>query len=171
MSEKEIERWNMTYSEYTAYLELCALVGTIGNLSKKLEKRLRAVPGGWRDARMLDKVSATLITRLCDTIPAKKLLAIRKEIDHTEVYIRTKPDYCQKSLDNVTYVPEVALDALVQHVMNMDCYLCDKNHAESKKCPLRENIEKLYHFDINVKKTEGCPLAGLTYVRDEEENK
>lgn len=170
MSDKEIPRWGMTYQEYLAYQELCALVGTIGHLSKKLEKRLKAVPGGWRDARMLDAVSASLITRLCDTIPIEKLLAIRREIDHTQVYIRTKPDYCQRSLDNITYVREDALDDLVQHVMNLDCYLCEKNHAQSKQCPLRKTIENLYHFDINVKKTEGCPLAGLTYVRNEEEN-
>lgn len=170
MPDQEIPRWGLTYEEYTAYLELCALVGTIGNLSKKLEKRLRKIPGAWRDARLLDVKSANLITSLCDTIPAKKLLALRREIDHTEVYIRTRPDYCQKSLDNITYVREDALDALVQHVMNMDCYLCMKNHAESKQCEIRKTIENLYHFDVDVKKKEGCPLAGLTFVRNEEEN-
>jgi hypothetical protein len=63
VDKKEIPRWHMSYQEYLAYQELCALVGTIGNLSKKLEKRLRAVPGGWRDARMLDAVSASLVAR------------------------------------------------------------------------------------------------------------
>lgn len=171
MSEKkEIPRVKMTYDEYVAYLELCALVGTIGNLNKKLEKRLRQIPGAWGTARLLDAASAGLVTRLCDTIPIEKLLAIRKEIDHTQVYIRTKPDYCQKSLDNVTWVQERALDQLVQRLMNLECYLCMKNHQESKRCEVRKAIEDVYHFDVAVKKTEGCPLAGLTFIRDEEEN-
>ena len=45
-STKDIPRTKMTYDEYTAYQELGALVGTIGGLSKRLEKRLRTVPGG-----------------------------------------------------------------------------------------------------------------------------
>lgn len=170
MTEKEIPRWHMSYQEYLAYQELCALVGTIGNLSKRLEKRLRAVPGGWRDARMLDAVSASLVARLCDTIPAEKLLAIRREIKHTQVYIRTRPDYGAKSKDDVTYVNEEALDRLVQRVMEMECHLCMKNRAEAKRCPIRKDIEAVYHFGLEVgKKDEGCPLAGLTYVREKED--
>lgn len=169
MPDKEIPRVPMTYEEYTAYQKLCALVGTIGTLTEKLEKRLKTVPGGWRDARMLDAVTSSLVTRLCSTIPTAKLFAIRREIDHTEVFIRTKPDYTAKKDDNITYVSEDALDRLVQRVMDMECYLCGKNHAESKQCPIRKDIEAVYHFGMKVKKDGTCPLAGLTYVREKEE--
>lgn len=168
--EKEIPRWHMTYEEYLAYQELCALVGTIGNLCLKLKKRLQAIPGGWRDARLLDVKSANLIAQLCDTIPAEKLLAIRREIDHTQVYIRTRPDYTAKSNDDVTYVNEEALDRLVQHVMNFHCHMCDKNRADAKRCQVRKDIEAMYHFGLPVSKTDGCPLMGMSLVREENTN-
>jgi len=170
VDKKEIPRWHMSYQEYLAYQELCALVGTIGNLSKKLEKRLRAVPGGWRDARMLDAVSASLVARLCDTIPAEKLLAIRREIEHTQVYIRTRPDYGAKSKDDVTYVSEEALDRLVQRVMDFHCHMCDKSRADAKRCQVRKDIEDMYHFGLSVRDTDTCPLMGMSLVREEEKD-
>ena len=169
-STKDIPRTKMTYDEYTAYQELGALVGTIGGLSKRLEKRLRTVPGGWRDARMLDSVTASLMTRLCDTIPADKLLAIRREIEHTQVFIRTIPDYCARSRDGVTYVNEEALDRLVQRVMDFECHMCERNRVDAKRCQVRKDIEAVYHFGLDVKKTDdSCPLMGMSLVREKED--
>lgn len=170
-SEKDIPRTRMNYAEYTAFLELGALVGTIEGLSKRLEKRLRAVPGGWRDARMLDSVTASLLTRLCETIPLEKLLAIRKELDHTQVIIRTRPDYAAQSRDSVTYVNEEALDRLVQRVMDFECHMCDRSRAEAKRCQVRKDIEGIYHFGLNVGKADdACPLMGMSLVREKEED-
>ena len=170
MGENKPPRTPMRHDEYVAFLELAALLGCTENLTASLEKRLRSIPGGWRDARLLDNLAGRLLTRLCDTIPAKKLTALRREIDHTQVFIRTRPDYGANSNDDVTYVREDALDKIVNRLIGFECKLCDRSLAEQKRCRLRKEIEDIYHFELPVPAGGECPMIGASLMRIREDD-
>ena len=92
-------------------------------------------------------------------MPNKKLAQIRQEISHTRVEINVTPDYTGQHRKMFTYVPNDALEWMENQVIDLHCMMCEKTDKESKKCPVRRNIEALYMYDFPERK--GCPIAHM----------
>ena len=153
-------RWPVSGQEYYATRALMGIVSTFETELKVLEKRLKAVPYGWRDAKMIAAVADSLLIRLLKTVPPNKLAQIQQEISHTRVEINVTRDYTGKSKEQFTYVPNSALEWLEDRVIDMECSMCDLDEKQAKKCPVRKNIEALYMYDFPERES-CCPLAQL----------
>lgn len=162
-------RWPLSWWEYYALRELFAAVDGFGRTAKDLEKRARSIPGGCRDLRMLRAVSAKLMRNILETVPVRKLEQIRMELEHSEMILRVRPVNPQKEEydDNLTYVPQQALERICRKAIELECFCCEKKGKEAKKCQLRNDIQETYMFEYPDGGKE-CPFSGATFDWREE---
>ena len=160
----EGERTNLTGQEYFALRSLMGIVSTFATEDRVLKNRLKKVPMGWCDVKMIEAKADRLLDAVLATIPAKKLAQIRQEIGHSRVEISVVRDVTGAHKKAFTYVPNEALEWLEDQVIDLNCMMCDKTEKESRKCPVRRNIEALYQYDFPERK--GCPIAQMNIERN-----
>ena len=158
-NEQQPERINLSGKEYYSLRALMGIVSTFETELHSLEKRLRGIKMGWCHARLIVALADRLLDRVLATVPQKKLAQIRQEIGHTRVEINVTPDYTGAHKKAFTYVPNDALEWLEDQVIDLNCVMCEKTDKESKRCPVRRNIEALYMYDFPERK--GCPIAQM----------
>ena len=157
-------RYPLTYDEYQALRAIFGAKNALEKTHERLEPRIRTIPGGWRDFRLIMAVLDKLMNLILSTIPYKKLVQIRAELSRTicEVKLQgvtgTLPD--EKLL---TVVPQGALETVVNESMNMKCFACERR--DYKRCELFRAIDGLYNYDFP--KAATCPLADLTVISEE----
>lgn len=151
-------RYPMSNAEYQALRALFGAKNALEQTSKDIERRMRLIPGGWRDFRMLVAVLDKLLMGVLRTVPQKKLLAIRAELSRTicEVHMQgvTRP----KDDDLLTVVPQGALERVIGEAVHFRCFGCER--SDYKRCELFKAIDALYHYDFP--KTKICPFADMT---------
>lgn len=166
-------RYTLSEREYYALRELFGIVSTFSEKAGELEARARTIQGGWRDMRMIQSVGAKLMGEILKTVPRKKLAQISRELHNTEVVVSVNRSICGEPgerEENLTCVPQRALERITQKAVESECMFCEKCGADVKRCQLRKDIEATYMFDLPGSKTE-CPYAGLVITegrRDED---
>ena len=89
--EKDADgRFHFSEREYFATRELFGIVSTFNKNAEQLERRVREIPGGWRDLKLIMAVSEKLLRGILRTIPKKKLAVIQKELLNTEVLVNVR---------------------------------------------------------------------------------
>lgn len=161
-----MERTKLSGHEYYALRSLIGVVSTFQANETAIEKRIRTIPNGWRDLKLIESVANKLFRNILDTIPKQKLLQIQKELVNVRVEVNVIPDYTGKKKDCFTYVPQDKLEWLEDQVCSVNCDFCTKTLEESRKCPVRKNIEGLHHYDFPEK--VGCPMAQYNMDIDSE---
>lgn len=154
------ERPPLSYREYRALRQLFGIVDIWDEQGSELKKRLKLIPGGWRDARLIMAVSKRLLTKVCETIPQKKLAMIRKELDSTTCEITVKNTISPTKKEAFTYVEEETLERVTSLAMEMNCMFCEKCGKDARNCQLRKDVERLYMWDFpKVKDGQHCHFA------------
>lgn len=165
--EKDADgRFHFSEREYYATRQLFGAVSTFNDCYQELERRVREIPGGWRDLRLIKVLSEKLLFNILMTVPLKKLAAVRRELENTEMIVQVKRTAVQHSEDEIggyTYVPQRALERITQRVVDYECFCCDKHGADAKHCPLRRDIESTYMFEYPCPAKKECPFQGLTF--------
>lgn len=100
-----------------------------------LRERLKQIPNGWRQWRLMASISDKLLRQLYDTMPLKNLRHIQNLCYYGEVLIRMKPavrppEYTLISTDDLAEVVNVA--------MGMECRVCIRDGKEIERCRLRQ---------------------------------
>ncbi len=160
-NEQQTERTNLSGKEYYALRALMGIVSTFETELPPMEKRLRSVKMGWCHAKLIVGLADRLLDKVLATIPPKKLAQIRQELGHSRVEISVTPDYTGAHKTMFTYVPNDALEWLEDQVIDLNCLMCDKTDKESRRCPVRRNIEALYMYDFPERKC--CPIAHMNF--------
>lgn len=165
-------KYPMTGKEYTALLRIFATETALVETEPVLRDRLRTIPNGWRDFKMIIRRLGDLSSDILDTVPLKKLFQIQREVKAVRVKLSIGPDASCKD-DQVIYINEKAFIALLDQVVQYNCLLCDKHGREVKKCPWLKLIEDAmpYSPDPSLDPADGsCQLAGrATIIEDSEE--
>ena len=162
------ERWPLSGREYFAIRQLFAIVSSYEHSMTQLEKRAKAIPGAWRDLKMLSAKSENLIAALLRTVPANKLQQIQRELGSTTVTVEVKGAANSKlERGAFQYVPCEALETLIQHMIDWECFSCEKCGKEAKKCPYRETIEACFPYEMSFKDKEYCAYSGMNIQTEE----
>ena len=162
-------KFKLTGREYTALLRLFAALTALTECESILEERLKTVPNGWRDYRMLKTRMSTELDGLLETVPLKKLVAIHRELKNVKIKLNIGPD-AAGSDDQVIYVNEEAFLKLLDQIVAMNCMLCDKRGKEVKHCPWLQLIEDClpYSPDPSMDPEDGsCQIAGRTTILED----
>ena len=153
------ERWPMSGQEYYALKAIVGSISTLLNEQNQLKSRLKRIKGGWRDLKLIEAKEITLYEAILDTVPLRKLQQMEVELRNADVEIKLVRDVTGKHKPTFTYVPTEALEWLEEQVTDANCMLCEKSEKESRRCPIRRNIEALYAYDVPTHKS--CPLARM----------
>lgn len=116
-----------------------------------LEKRLKSVPNGWRDARMIEVQLGKLIDRVAETIPIEQRISILRNLRSQEIRIGTS---AAASVPDFTLVPLESAYVLTQAAMDNQCLFCSKTVMEARKCELRKALDRFTTLDRE--EIDGC---------------
>ena len=110
--------------------------------ANQMEHRFRAVPGGWRDLKMLISVLDSLVDRVLMTVPVDKLAGIRRMIPgmlYKTYYAR--PASVEK---DQTLILNEQLDILCDYA-HEQCKLCDRKSCGG--CKLGKVFDSILTYD------------------------
>ena len=131
----------------------------ISNACKDAEQRVRMVPNGWRDLKMLRAVLDKLLNKIMDTMPAEQVRAYAHSLHDASFTVGVK---C-RAVDNETlrqqehamYLSLYALNALGDAARE-HCMMCNLDPHGQAKCPLRKAFDELPNNAPDLE-SGGCP--------------
>ena len=169
MNDKEILKKPLSGREYGALRSFFGVVSTLAIAEDNLKERVKLIPNGWRNWRLVESVSYKLLQDLMYTLPLNKLKQIQTELAHTRCYVEVRREYCNPAIDPdekmMTYIPQRPFERIMAIAVNSECLFCDKTGKAAKRCPLRADLNAVYHFELEKELEEigrggECPFAG-----------
>ena len=151
-------RYPLYHSEYEG---IKAIAGAYDQYIKKTEplKERLEVAGVWERYLQVKSDMDDILTKVCMTIPVKKLSMMRKDMENTEVVVRVNPVYL-KQPDTFRYVNERDVDDLLDKISEFECWCCAKKGADYKQCSLYDCISRLHPYTFTEQANRLCPFAG-----------
>lgn len=156
-------RYQLSSREYAALRTVFGAVNAYSTCGGELKNRASLFSGGWRDMRMLEERSKTLLEKLMKTIPQNQLYTLSRELRQTICEVKVKPVSMPKD-SGLILVSQDALLRLVDRAVQMDCMFCEKNCKEGRKCQLYQDVQACFPYEFSPSKDDKCPLAGVTGV-------
>ena len=147
-------------SERKALQHLLAFYNQTATYSDGMKERLKRLPNGWRDWRLMVKLAEKLLRELYKTLTPRHYQQMKLLEQHGECAVIIKP---ATKAERVEFVHEKALDVVIKCCIDANCGVCVKNDAEVRGCKLRKAL-----FDI--KAPMEIPRYGCVYrdiVHDE----
>lgn len=152
--------------EWDAIRRLQVSLDSLSRSIHLMEDRLKIIPNGWRDIHMLLKRTQMLLNDIYETVPTKHLWMMQREIEHSE--IRLTVHGADSSLPpGVVYVDEKAFLAMLDKIIQMDCWACEKKGKDVKRCEIRKVLFDCLQYgpDASNKPKDGsCELAGQMHI-------
>lgn len=157
-----MERTYLTGKEYSALQTVFGFLSAWEVGIPILERRLAAA-GLEGKAEQVATIADETMRGLLNTVPLNKLGHIREELAHTTSYTKVEaPGIRTCHNKNYAYLPVNALNDLLNHLIQSECVLCDKDAADAKKCPYRKLIEDaLPHGVGRDHSTEHCMYSDM----------
>lgn len=124
--------------EVDAFYGLTVALSELFYAQEHMEKRLKMIPGGWRDIRMVSTVLAKLLRKVLETFEPVK----RRQIDKASRHMRHK----------ITFGPEAAKEPEMFLITTEDlgvilcaatehCKLCMGTRSQCKQCQLGKALD------------------------------
>lgn len=132
------ERKRMPPQTREAFTFLYAFGCGFEHAKGEIERLVRRVPNGWRDARLVQAKLDKLTENLMDTIPLEQLGTIRHQMEISEIRVMTRD--VGKRTDANWVISRQDLADLAGFAIETTCILCDGNN---KQCRLRKIIKDL----------------------------
>ncbi len=157
------EKMPLSQREYAELKHLFGLVSAMQVTRPYLEKRLRTVPGAWRDFRLVQSVSQKLLERVLRTVPVNKLHQISGDLKNLRIDIRIDPFHRpgqEQTLKGYEFVPVEALQVICGKATDAECMFCGKHGRAARKCTLRKALLDTFPYEIPGFEGDECPLAG-----------
>ena len=154
-------RYPLYVNEYEGIKAIAGAYDQFIKKTKPLNDRVK-VAGLSEEWDRVKEDMNTILTKLCTTIPAKKLEMIRKDMSHAEVYLKVTNICSKDSHDTFRYVDERDVDALLDRISEYECWCCEKKGSDYKGCSLYKAIDSLHPYEFKEQSNKLCPFAGGT---------
>lgn len=139
-----------------------------------IEKRIKAIPGAWRNYRSgLALLGRALNAALC-TVPDDQFDRMSTIINEGEIEINLPKAAINQQGGSVLAVDGKALMALIYYAMRNECAICLKCGGEAKRCELYAALKGVNEPDSW--ESAGCPwrdtiIETLRLEREEEKRR
>lgn len=114
------------------------------SINSPFQQRFKAVPGGWRDVKMIFAVLNKLIDNTLLTFPVEKLESMQRMMPHMRYNIQCGATVSKLNNDEVL-ISEKNLDVLVLAAHDGKCKLCIEQNC--KRCKLGKALDGLCAYD------------------------
>ena len=108
-------------------------------------KRVKSIPNGWRDLRMLRAILEKLVNAIMWTIPAEKVEGVARTVTRMRYSVTQGKAVTRPNENNEQIVAAWEIDALVAAAHQYRCRLCDGTNCS--KCKLGKALDNLVAFD------------------------
>lgn len=152
----------LSNKEYYALLHVFGIVNILDECLLLLRKRLELIDAQ-ADMELVQARFERVMAQILTTIEPKKLIAIRKDLDHIVCECRVAYDWAKRDEREFTYCQTEAIDRLVARVMNWECLSCDKCAKDAKKCPVFKDFDACFPWE-NPPKGDMCHWAGCMEI-------
>lgn len=162
-------KYKLTRAEYSAVLSMMCVVDIMVHESTRLEERIKLLPYGLRDYKMIIKRLEQLAEDILSTVPIKRLRAIREELKYMEIRATLKGVTGDKG-GGIVCVNTDELMAVIDEIVSMRCLLCEKRGKDIKRCKYLHIIEDClgYAHDPREDPADGsCQFAGRITLAEE----
>ena len=130
-----------------------------------MKDRLRSIPGGYRDWRLVMAKAYKLCDRIYDTMPHDKQLKLLNSVKNSELVVR--PLAATRPHDSII-ADSGAVRTLIYAITDHLCSMCVKEGADVRKCELRKAMRSMATPN-RVAKGEACEFAAYAAGLTEED--
>ena len=157
-----MERTYLTGKEYGAIQTLFGFVSAWEVAGPRLAKRAETAGVSEKWAQV-ETLSGEVLDGILRTVPLNKLAHIHADLEHVAVYTKVEaPGIKTNHTPQYAYLPTETLNALLNHMIQQECVLCDLDADQAKKCPYRKLIESaLPHSVGKDHSTEHCMYSDM----------
>lgn len=150
--EDQHGRLPVSMKEYEGLRTLFGVVSMLPQVAEKLGDRAKGIPNVWRDIRLIERLSEKVMEAILYTVPAKKLLALRAELDRTRIIMTL-----DKRGDPLHYVvDEEAVMDLVENACEYRCFGCTIH--KWWECPTLKAVKNVLPYELPKRRGNICPL-------------
>lgn len=121
--------------ERRAMEHLIAFISYTAADPESLKERLKTIPNGWRDWRLMNAMSMKLYPALLNTLTDSQYAQFKKLEKYGTCMIQVQAAAKGEDFD---FVRMSALKKIIQVAVEEHCSLCVKNDAECRGCKLRK---------------------------------
>lgn len=136
-----LPRMRLRPEEMDSIVFLLCTVTRLKEIQQVMEKRLRTIPNGWRNIRMMEAVLDKMTDSLLDTVPLDKLLTLDALRPDIRVHI-TYSRQIGRGKDDVTGITTADLNLLTAAAHDGNCKICDGN---CDRCTLGKVFDRFLH--------------------------
>ena len=126
--------------ERRAMEQLVAFLSYTAADAEALKERLKTIPNGWRDWRLMNTLSVKLYVALMKTLTDLQYHQFKKLEQHGSCVIQLKTAAKGEDFD---FVRMSALKKIIRVVIEDHCSLCVKTDAECRGCKLRKSLMEI----------------------------
>lgn len=109
-------------------------------LEPKIERRLRTIPHGWRDWKLMRSIMRRVCDMLLDTMPDKEILRLNKMLQYGEIFVRFRPPIRDAQYQ---LVENAVITRIVNKIMQDECAICFREGWDIKHCQLRKDLHMI----------------------------
>lgn len=153
---EEHERKRLNASEQMGLFDIFGVMHLLQGT--QLDKRLEKIRYGKRDLGMLRAKTAALAAAVLDTVPAKQLVQIYKNLNSLCVSVGVKSVTGYRSDEFGRWISDAALPKLAE-LCREHCMMCTLDAGQQHKCEFRKAMDEL-PVDLPEHST-GCPYYTL----------
>ena len=140
---KELPVIRANREHINALFGLFAAVQEMEKAENAMENRIRAIPNGWRDIKMIEKRLDNLISDLCETYPLEKLISIRRMLPHMKYQVQCVVAASSlKEDENLIASDDLDTISIYAHEQ---CKLCIDQ--DCSKCKLGRTFDRIFMHD------------------------
>jgi hypothetical protein len=148
----------LSMEEYDA---LRQMMGAVSALDRDtLKSRCELIPEAWDKLVRARNDLMWILEQLFGTIPARKLLSIRRELQYTQCVVRIRPPSESDPKDHI-YIDQHAFKRILERAIKMDCMFCDQTIKQCKRCQLYKDICDCFPYELSEPTDTLCPFAGI----------
>lgn len=135
--------------DFDRILAFHAGLAAVDETVKFMERRVRLIPGGWRDLRLAQSKLEKLSGQILATIPPEKRRNLTKMAKRSRFHIVLGPQATQTAKADTALLGFDDLDVLVLAARDK-CKMCtDWSRGKCGRCELGKTLDRVLRYDRN----------------------
>ena len=127
------------------------------NVEEKMEKRVRSIPNGWRDLKMLISVFDKLIKSLIETVPVEKCMSMNRMLPRMKFKIICGAQPSNLG-DDECLISNHDANVLATHA-HEHCKMCFDQ--DCRRCALGKTLDSVMTYDRDDRSWANIDLASM----------
>ena len=132
MSEKRLPTIRANSKELDQIFTMFAAAQELEHAEKYMERRVRAIPNGWRNLRLCRTLLDRLVVDMVGTLQQEKIAAMKRMLPRMKFKVVCGPNATRTQEDEVILASK-DLDALVHFAHEGNCKMCMEGNCRACK--------------------------------------